>query len=165
MAFDDICPAATLECGRPGEATGIKHAAELLDAMLHMAHFPEKPVPPRDLQLLQTAATVNVPGQVSMVFNLEGDADVIFQEDLDHLNFNEIKPDQVIAHTRVDEPLTVISQTGEDVTTELLRVESGSIFLNQTMIPAMITLDEAIVRQDCLCHLLVDYDPANFFDS
>lgn len=161
MAFDDICPAATLECGRPGEPTGIAHATELLDALLHMDHFPERPVPPRDLQLLQTAATVNIPDQVSFEFDLDGDADVLFQADLDHLNFNEIKPDQIIAHTRVDEPLTVTNQSGEDVTTELLRVESGRVFLNRMLIPAMITLDKFIVRQDCLCHLLVDYGSEN----
>ena len=157
MAFDNICPAATLECGRPGEPVGIQHATELLDAMLHMDHFPEKPLPPRDLQLLQTVATVKVPDQVSIVFDLNGDADLVFQADLDRLNFNEIKPNQAIARTRVDEPLTIISQSGEDITTEIIRVEGGNVFLNRTLIPAMITLNETIVRQDCLCHLMEDF--------
>ena len=38
-----------------------------------------------------------------------------------------------------------------------MRVENGKVYLNRTLMPAMITLDKTIVRQDCLCYLLEDY--------
>lgn len=161
MAFDHICPAAILECARPGDELGIHHATELLDALLHMDHFPERPVPAHDLQLVRTLATLNIPDNVSIDFDLSGEADLRFQQNFDHLNFTEIKTHDVFAHTRVDRPLEITNQLGEDVTDELVRVEHGRVYLNQTLMPAMITMDEAIIRQDCLCHLLVDYHLEN----
>ena len=35
MAFADLCPAVTLECGRPGEIGGEQHALDYLETCLH----------------------------------------------------------------------------------------------------------------------------------
>ena len=157
MAFDDICPAAILECARPGDALGIQHATELLDALSHMDHFPQRPVAAHDLQLMRTLATLNIPDHVSIDFDLAGQADLRFQQNFDHMNFTEIGNQDVFAHTSVEKPLAITNQLGEDVTEQIVRVENGKLYLNRTLMPAMITMDEAIIRQDCLCHLLVDY--------
>lgn len=161
MAFNGVCPAAILECSRPGDELGIHHATELLDALLHMDHFPERPVPAHDLQLVRTLATLNIPDHVSIDFDLSSPADLRFVQNFDHLNFTEIKTQDVFAHTRVDRPLEITNQLGEDVTDQIIRVEAGKVYLNKSLMPAMITMDEAIIRQDCLCHLLVDYSPEN----
>jgi len=157
MAFDGVCPAVILECARPGNALGIHHATELLDALLHMDHFPLQPVAAHDLQLMRTLVTLNIPDQVSIDFDLASQADLRFQKNFDHLNFTEIKPQDVFALTSVEKPLLITNQMGEDVTDAIVRVEDGKVYLKQTLMPAMITMDEAIIRQDCLCHLLVDY--------
>ena len=157
MAFDDVCPAAILECARPGNALGIHHATELLDALLHMDHFPHRPVATHDLQLMRTLVTLNIPDQVSIDFDLSSQADLRFQQNFDHMNFTEITTQDVFAHTSVEKPLLITNQLGEDVTDQIVRVEDGKLYLNQTLMPAMITMDEAIIRQDCLCHLLIDY--------
>ena len=157
MAFDHVCPAAILECARPGNALAIEHAIELLDALLHMDHFPNRPVAEHDLQLMRTLVTLNIPDQVSIDFDLASQADLRFQKNFDHMNFTEIKKQDVFAHTSVEKPLAITNQQGEDVTDQIVRVEDGKLYLNQTLMPAMITMDEAIIRQDCLCHLLVDY--------
>ena len=157
MAFDGVCPAVTLECGKPGEETGIKHAAELLDALLHMDHFPQRPIAPHDLQLVKSLATLNIPDDVSFDFNLSVKADLIFEEGFERKNFTEIKPTEVFAFTRIANPLIITNQEGEDVTGEIMRIENGKVYLNRTLMPAMITLDKIIIRQDCLCYLMVDY--------
>ena len=157
IAFEDICPAILLECGLPGEPTGIHHATELLDALLHLDHIPQRPVPVHDLQLVRTIATLNIPDHVSFDFNLSDQVDLSFEEDFDHLNFTEIQSHDVFAHTRIEKPLAITDQQGADVTDQIIRVEQGKVYLNNTFMPAMITMDESIVRQDCLCHLLVDY--------
>jgi len=156
-SFSGICPAATLECGRPGDKLGIHHAAELIDALLHLDHFPQKPVAPHDLQLVQSRVALNVPDDVSFDFNLAAQADLTFEEGFERKNFTEIKPTDVFAYTRIARPLTVVDNHGEDVTDEIMRVENGRVYLNRTMMPAMITSDKTIVRQDCLCYLMVDY--------
>ena len=157
MAFNGICPAATLECGKPGEAMGIKHATELLDGLLHMDHFPQRPVAAHDLQLVQSLATLNIPDDVSFDFNLSAQADLTFEAGFELKNFTEIKPTDIFAYTRIESPFKIISQDGEDVTKEIMRVENGKVYLNKLIMPAMITQDRSIIRQDCLCYLLTDY--------
>ena len=157
MAFNGICPAVTLECGKPGDAFGIQHASELLDALLHLDHFPERAVAAHDLQLVQTFATLYIPDEVSFDFNLSAQADLTFEQGFERRNFTEIKTTDVFAFTRIPNPLSIANQQGEDVTDEYIRVENGRIYLNKPMMPAMITPDKTIVRQDCLCYLMSEY--------
>jgi succinylglutamate desuccinylase len=157
MAFNGICPALTLECGRPGEEFGIQHAAELLDALLHLDHFPQRPVPAHDLQLVQSQVTVNIPDEVSFEFNLSAQADLTFEQGFDRKNFTEIKPGDVFAYTRVERPMLITNQQGEDVTDDIMRIEEGKVYLNKILMPAMITMDKYVIRQDCLCYLMSDY--------
>jgi succinylglutamate desuccinylase len=157
MAFNGICPALTLECGRPGDELGIHHAIELLDALLHLDHFPQRPLPPQDLQLVKTHATMYVPDDVSFDFNLSAQADVTFEKGFERRNFNEIKTTDIFAFTRIERPLSITDQQGKDVTDEFIRIENGKVYLNKPMMPAMITLDKTIVRQDCLCYLMSDH--------
>ncbi|MCP4433237.1 MAG: peptidase M14, partial [Gammaproteobacteria bacterium] len=53
----------------------------------------------------------------------------------------------------------VTDQRGCDITQQIIRVEDGKVFLNRTLMPGMITTDEVIIRQDCLCYLMEDYHP------
>ena len=159
MAFDGICPAVTLECGKPGDELGIERAVDLIDGLMHLDHFPDRPVPPHDLQLVETQATVRVPDDVSFDFNLSAQADLTFDHGFERRNFTEMKPTEVFAYTRVPKPLIVTNDDGEDITDELLRIENGKVYLNRPLMPAMITLDKTIVRQDCLCYLMTDYQP------
>lgn len=157
MAFNGICPALTIECGKPGDESGIQHATEMLDALLHLDHLPDRPIASHDLQLVQSLATLNIPDDVSFDFNLSAQADLTFDTGFERKNFTEIKTTDVFAYTRVQRPLSITNQEGEDVTDEVIRVENGKVYLNKTLMPAMITLDKSIVRQDCLCYLMVDY--------
>lgn len=157
MAFNGICPAATLECGKPGDETGIIHATELIDALLHMDHFPQRPIAPHDLQLVKTLVTLNIPNDVSFDFNLSAQADLTFEAGFELKNFTEIKTTDVFALSRITNPLQIISQEGEDVTNEIMRIENGKVYFNKMFMPAMITLDKTVIRQDCLCYLMVDY--------
>jgi len=157
MAFDGVCPAVTIECGRPGDAAGVDHATEMLNALLNIDHLPQRPVAAHDLQLVQSLATLNIPDDVSFDFNLSARADLTFDAGFERKNFTELKATDVFAHTRVARPLRITNQDGEDVTDEIMRVENGKVYLNRPLMPAMITLDKAIVRQDCLCYLLADY--------
>ena len=157
MAFDGVCPAVTIECGRPGDAAGIQHATEMLDALLNIDHLPQRPIAAHDLQLVQSLVTLNIPDDITFDFNLSAQADLTFDDGFERKNFTELKTTDVFAHTRVARPLRITNQDGEDVTDDIMRVENGKVYLNRRLMPAMITLDKAIVRQDCLCYLLADY--------
>ena len=159
MAFDGFCPAVTLECGRPGDEAGIKHATELLDALMHLDHFPQKPVASHDLQLVRSFVTVKIPDSVSIGFDVSQQADLIFDENFERWNFTEILPNHIFARTRVERPLIATDQKGIDISDRVVRVEDGKVFLTRTFMPGMITTDETIMRQDCLCYLMEDYHP------
>ncbi len=107
--------------------------------------------------MVKSLATLNIPKDVTFDFNLNAQADLTFDIDFERKNFTEMKSTDVFAHTRVERPFQVTDQNGVDVTDQIMRVENGRVYLNKTLIPAMITLDKTIIRQDCLCYLLADY--------
>lgn len=161
MAFDGVCPAITLEAGRPGEVRGIGKSVELLQALLHLESFPQKEILPQDLQLLETHLTLKIPNQVSFSFGGDPSAvDLWFPVDFDHVNFSELPEGSLFAKSNHAHHLVALNSMGQDVTAEVFIWQNGNLFLQGSWIPAMISLDEKIVRQDCLCYLLKDYQGA-----
>jgi succinylglutamate desuccinylase len=157
MAFDGICPAITLECGLPGDQQGIEHACRFVEGMLSLDVLPQSQPTRHALHLVESHLTLNIPEDVSFAFGPAADVDLRFEHDFEDRNFTLFDPHQVFGHTRVARPLSVTDTDGHDVTDEILRVEEGKIYLNNTLMPAMITRDRLVIRQDCLCHLLQDY--------
>lgn len=162
MAFDDICPAITLECSTPGNVPAIKRAFELIDDLMHMDHFPEKPLPAHDLQLVKNSATIKINADVTFCFEDEGYSntqgyDLILVRNFDHHNFTMLEKNEIFAYSKVAKPFLVISPTGNDITGEIIQNDKGKISLKNALMPAMISMDKKIVLQDCLCYLLEDY--------
>ena len=157
MAFDGICPAITLECGLPGDPQGIEHACRFIEGMLTLDELPASQPTRHALHLVESHLTMNIRDDVSYAFDTAADADLRFENDFEDRNFTLFDPHQVFGYTRVARPLSITDTDGHDVTDEILRVEEGRIYLNNTLMPAMITRDRMVIRQDCLCHLLQDY--------
>jgi succinylglutamate desuccinylase len=157
MAFDGICPAITLECGLPGDPQGIEHACRFVEGMLSLDELPQSQPTRHALHLVESHLTLNIPEDVSYAFDPAADADLRFENDFEDRNFTLFDPHQVFGYTRVERPISITDTDGHDVTDEILRVEAGKIYLNNTLMPAMITRDRLVIRQDCLCHLLQDY--------
>jgi len=157
MAFDGICPAITLECGLPGDPQGIEHACRFVEGMLTLDALPQTQPGRHALHLVESHLTLNIPQDISYAFDPAADADLRFEHDFEDRNFTLFDPHQVFGYTRVARPLSITDSDGHDVTDEILRVEEGKIYLNNTLMPAMITRDRLVIRQDCLCHLLQDY--------
>ena len=158
MAFDDICPAITLECSTPGNRLGIDRAVSLIDDLMHMDHFPEKPLPSHDLQLVQNNAVLKIADNVDFGFeDEEGSFDLTLVENFDRHNFTRLETSEVFARTTLDKPLIATADDGTDVTDILIHNDNGAISLKKPLMPAMITLDKRVILQDCLCYLLEDY--------
>jgi len=162
MAFDDICPAITLECSTPGNIPAIKRAFELIDDLMHMDHFPEKPLPVHDLQLVKNSATIKINTDVTFCFEDEEYSDTLgydltLVKNFDHHNFTLLEQDEIFAYSKVPKPFLVISPDGKDITEDIIKNDNGKISLKRALMPAMISMDKKIVLQDCLCYLLEDY--------
>jgi succinylglutamate desuccinylase len=155
LAFAEFCPAVTLECGKAGDAHGVEHARDFITACLQLAEIPSQPVAHHDMDLFHTVAVVKVPETVSFSFS-PGAEDLIFDPDLDRMNFRELPAGTALATVRPGSPVLIEagSETGEDVTAEYFAVHQDRLVLRRPMMPSMLTLDERVVRQDCLCYLM-----------
>ncbi len=158
MAFAALCPAVTLECGQPGQEHGVKHALAYLEACLHLLEIPQHSVSEHDLDLFHTVATVKVPEEVSFGFS-SSSVDLHFVNDLDRMNFTELPAGTVIAEVRPQScaRLAVSDENGMDVSERYFGLEDGELRTRVSVMPSMLTRDERVIRQDCLCYLMERY--------
>lgn len=156
MAFAEVCPSVTIECGRPGEPHGVEHAVSFIDACLHLTAFPEHGVAPHDIDLFHTVAVVKVPAPLSV--GLEDEiADVRLPANLDQLNFCELAPGTVLAYLNgeVTGPgLLATDEAGQDISERYFETDGACIRTRSPVMPSMLTLDTAVIKQDCLCYLM-----------
>jgi len=158
MAFSRICPAVTVECGKPGQEYGIERAAAFIDAVLHLTDFPRHPVPVHDYDLFHTVATVKVPPNIT--FGFDDASDLSFPADLDELNFTELPAGTLLA--AVNHPgaaLLTIGENGESLSEHYFELADGELRTRVPVMPSMLTLDERVIRQDCLCYLMERLPP------
>jgi len=153
-AFAEFCPAVTLECGRPGQRHGTEHALEFLDSCLHLHEFPAQPVARQDVDIYHTVAQVTVAEDVGYSFS-DPKADLYLDTELESLNFTEIPAGTVLGTTRsASMPLIAKDNNGKPVTEQFLKVTDGQVQIARQTMPSMLTLDERVIRQDCLCYLM-----------
>ena len=159
LAFAELCPAVTLECGRPGDVAGVEHAARFIDACLHLAELPPHPPAPRDIDVMHTVARVQVPEAASISINGAG-ADVRLVPGYEDWNFRPLTPGTVVAEVRGDAaPLIVHDNDGRDAFARFFAVEGDTLVTRLPVIPSMLTRDERVIRQDCLCYLMERIEP------
>ena len=161
-AFSEFCPAVTVECGQPGQRYGVEHAAEFLEALINLAELPDKPVPEHDIDVFHTVAIVKVPETVSFGFSsvgsaAESDCEIQFTHNLDHMNFRELSPGTILADIKDDRDvvrLEAIDDDGRDRWDDFFEIRDTQLYTRQPVMPSMLTLDERVIRQDCLCYLM-----------
>lgn len=155
--FHKIAPAATLECGTPWDEGGYEHAAEYVDEMLEVDAVPADAWPSADrMRLYQSVAVIKVPPEVR--FGFDERADLVLRRDLDTTNFEEMTAGTPIARVRPgsNARLVVLDPEGADVTARWLTMEKGRIVTAWHVVPSMFSLDETVIRQDCLGYILVE---------
>ena len=168
MAFAALCPAVTVECGQPGQPHGTEHVLEFLEATLHLSELPTQPPAASDLDLFHTVATVTIPETVSFGFangtgapqpETSPGVDLCLAEQLDHLNFRELPTGTVIAtvlqaeHARIQ----AWDEHGREQTGRFFETRDGKLRTTRAVMPSMFTLDERVIRQDCLGYLMERY--------
>jgi succinylglutamate desuccinylase len=158
MAFAELCPAVTLECGKVGQAHGVEHAEQYLDACLHLSEHPQHPVSQQDIDLFHTVARVTVSPRAQIGFDPEM-GDIVFKPDLDRLNFQELPAGTVLGHINGSglDLLDVRDEQGRDVQRDYFRLDDGRLLLQRSVMPSMLTKDIDVIRQDCLCYLMERY--------
>lgn len=155
MAFAEHCPAVTLECGKPGQAHGVEHAVDYLNACLHLSEIPGHAVSERDVDLYHTMAQVKIPEHCSFSFGHSA-VHIALDAELEQMNFREVPPGTEFGVIDRDSEARLIAfdEHGQDVTTHYFGLDEHRIVLKRAVMPSMLTMDERVVRQDCLCYLM-----------
>ncbi len=159
LALSELCPATTVECGKAENSQGKEHAIEFLNACLHLQAFPEHDVAEHDIDIFHTVATVKVPQGID--FGIEKPtAELNFIGNMDRLNFQELSAGTILAHINCGHSacLQAFNEEGDDVVEEYFSCEKGVLRFSASLMPSMLTLDELIIRQDCLCYLMERLD-------
>jgi len=158
LAFSEFATAVTVECGKVGDGSGIDHAEEFLWACLRLSEFPGHDVAAHDVNLFHTVGRVTVSKDAS--FGFEGSAaDIRFVDHLDRYNFNELPSGTILArvHQKNGPLVEVIAEDGRNVTEDYFLIEDGLLKTTAKVMPSMLTRDETIIRNDCLCYVMERY--------
>lgn len=155
MAMSCVCPAVTIECGKPDHEYGMAHARDYVDACLHISELPQHPVASHDVDLFHTVAVVKIPADVSFGFGEEA-VDLRLLRDIDHLNFRELPAGTELGWIRSGAAvrLDVSDDNDQSVHDRFFKIEDNTLVTARPLMPSMFTLDERIIRQDCLGYLM-----------
>ena len=160
MAFARLCPSVTVECGTSGDKQGIDHAYDFVKSCLHLGEISKHAIEPKDIDLYHTVAVVKIPSHYSFGFDNTG-YDLQLDRTIENYNFTNLPEGAVIGRVQnhIDNPLDIRDEQGNEVSHQYIKVDNGIIQSHTTLIPAMITLDTEIIRKDCLCYLMENYQP------
>jgi len=153
MAFAGLGPSITIECGKSDSEPGVTRAAEFIDACLHLDHFPTRSLGEHEIDIFHTVAVVTIPAEVAFGFG-EPQMPIDFPPDLERMNFRELPPGECLALLNGSARLQVRDEAGQDVFERFFVVESGRLLTRRRVMPAMLTRDSLVIRQDCLCYLM-----------
>lgn len=154
-AFADICPAITLECGQPGQQYGVEHALEFVDSCLNLSEIPNTPVHHQDIDLFHTVAQVCIEDDIAFSFH-DKNSNLLLNPNLEKLNFTEVASGSSIGILNGINTLPIIAKDehGHIISDQFFEIHNGKLVFKRSIMPSMLTLDENVIKQDCLCYLM-----------
>lgn len=159
------CPAVTLECGQPGDIDGIEQACRTLDFALSNDLSEYCKAGTSAFELFHTVARMTVPPDSGIAFNdsflADAEADFIFPESFDAWNFQVLPEGTLFARIKSGRKptrnLCVRNDAGRDITDHYFRIEGECLVTQKAFSPTMLTLDERVIRQDCVGYIMERY--------
>lgn len=155
-AFGEICPAVTIECGVPGNLGGVANSVSFLDRILNLNTLPTDPGSMDTLNLYRIAAIIKVSPSRTFGFDPDKAQTLCFMVDPGENNF-KIMPKETLFAIGCDSAypcLEVIDLEGKDVFDQFFSLEGSKLVTASAFVPAMLTMNLEIIRQDCLGYIL-----------
>jgi len=158
MAFSKMCPATTIECGKPGDVEGIKHSVRFLEKCINLDALDAEDFALDKVKVFHTVAKITVPSNASIEFSDERtDADFTFLTNYDSINFTEIDENTLLGFINNEVRLVAENNDGDDVTGSFFDYKDGEIRAKCTIIPSMFTKNKKVIFQDCLGYIMQRY--------
>lgn len=156
-AMSAFCPAITAECGHSGIAANEEAAFNLVRDVLHLDHW--RGAPDRPLDVYTVRGRILIDPEARMVFEHGAEGDVEFPASLEKWNFFDRPAGSTFARIlNGGNPVRVTTETGQDVTAQCFAREGDRLILKRDFTPAMLTTNEAAIRDDCLGYLMEKKD-------
>lgn len=151
-AFAELCPSVTLECGLSGDEAGTDHVFHYLQSVLNCNDLSE--CADMNLNLYHTVARVKIPEGYS--FGFEDDATINLLPEIENYNFCELDVGTAMACVEPESSayLQAFDDDEREVGREFFEYEDDKILLKKPIMPAMLTMNTQVIRQDCLCYLM-----------
>jgi len=151
-AFAELCPSVTLECGLSGDKAGTDHVLNYLQSVLSSQELPG--CSDMNLNLFHTVVRVNIPEGYS--FGFEDDATINLLPKIEGYNFCELQAGTELAFTEPESSafLQAFDDDEREVGRDFFEYGDGKICLKRSVMPAMLTMNTQVIRQDCLCYLM-----------
>jgi len=161
LAFAELCPAVTVECGKVADRSGIEHAREFIHNALALECFADESMDVHNLDVFHTVAVVKLREDMSIGVNTS-DVDLELIADVDRYNFQEIQPGTQLGRLHAGRmlPLYAHNELGKDVSERYFEVRDGMLCNRVAVMPSMMTLDVDVIRKDCLCYFMERLDLA-----
>ena len=155
LAFSELCPSVTVECGKPDSHGNVDRVFDYVDTILHMNDIKNDPVSPYNIDLFHTVARVVIPANTSFSFT-DHNAEILLKEGLDKMNFSETPADTCfgVVQSGSKAKFMAFNENDIEVTENYFYMNEKKIRTSKPVMPAMLTMDETIIRQDCLCYLM-----------
>lgn len=151
-SFAGVLPALTVECGQSGIDANAQKAADLIEAVLSLETL-EAGERANKLTVFHTLAQVKVRDDVAL--GVARAAPYLeLEKDLDLNNFELLPTGFRFGQTNHPMPLLAINEAGENVAYDFFDRQGEDLKLARAVVPAMLTTQERIIRQDCLCYLM-----------
>lgn len=159
LAFASLCPSVTIECGQPGEGSGVEDAREFILNVLHSPALAEEGKQVGHVDVYHTVAVVKLNPGVRVGQLDAGDHFELYPQ-LDEMNFRHIPGGTPFG--RVDPkgpfPLQANNEFNRNVAERYFDVRGDELITRVDVMPSMLTLDRDIIQQDCLCYLMEKLD-------
>lgn len=158
-ALSQLCPAATLECGRSGLPEGINRVVRLLNELLEAEELTDATFPEEPPEVFHTVAKITVDEGAKVGLGYQPQRyDLCFPEDLESLNFTMLAPETRIGWCfNSEHRLRVTDNEGKDVSEHYIVYRGEEILTRQACLLSMLTQDITVIHQDCLCYIMEPY--------
>ena len=131
-----------------------QHALEYLNSCLHLTQLADHPVLKQDIDLFYTAAVVKIDPKIDFSFD-NSSAQLLLDPEIERMSFTEISIGTRFGILTTEQiPLIVQQEDGKIVTDNFFSLQNKQLQTHRKTMPSMLTLNEKVIKQDCLCYLM-----------
>lgn len=160
MAFAQIAPAVTLECGHSGEQAGLDRLESYLQQVMLRDNFNQENIS-REYDVYQTIARFVMIEQCSVDFKFSSNSRfaLSFISDIDLHNFSILRSGAILAYINLAQYhagfLKVLNDNGDDLFDDYFEINNNLLICRCDIFPAMLTKNSAIAKEDCLGYFML----------